>query len=368
VTEDLLKNLGMVCAALWTDFDNDGWTDLLVTGEFMGLHFYRNDHGKLKTETRSDDLAQTSGWWNSLVSGDFDNDGDTDYVAGNLGLNNHFRATGDEPLCIYASDYNKDGRIDPVMSYYVQGKKYVGHPRDILIDQINSIRARFKTYTHYANATFEESFLPEELVAAYVVCAENFESSYVENVGEGKFRMSPLPLCAQFSSVYGMISGDYDMDGNLDILIAGNFYSREIISGQDDASTGLFLKGDGKGGFTPVDVTSSGFIADGDSKGLAKVVLSDGYELILVGNNAGPVRSYAPLRKRTYYQPGNYDAYALVTLSDGKIIRQEYYYGSTYLSASSRMTEVPLNAIAIKIFDFKGNSREINTGLSATRD
>ncbi|HEX8039276.1 MAG TPA: FG-GAP-like repeat-containing protein, partial [Chryseosolibacter sp.] len=262
------QKLGLVCAALWTDYDSDGWIDLLLTGEFLPLQFYHNENGKLIKDTGSNGLDESSGWWNSLASGDFDHDGDTDYTAGNLGLNNHYKATHDEPLCIYASDYNKDGRIDPVMSYYVQGKNYLGHPRDILIDQINSMRARFRTYTDYANATFEESFLPEELAQAYVVCAERFENSYIENLGNGKFRISALPLRAQFSPVYGMISGDYDGDGNLDLLLTGNSYSPEVISGRDDACIGLLLRGDGRGGFNPMSPLQSGFVADNDAKGM----------------------------------------------------------------------------------------------------
>ncbi|HET9486929.1 MAG TPA: VCBS repeat-containing protein, partial [Chryseosolibacter sp.] len=353
------ENPGMVSAALWTDFDNDGWQDLLMTGEFMPLQFFHNDRGKLIAEAGSNGLAHTSGWWNSLAGGDFDSDGDTDYVAGNLGLNSHFRATQEEPLCIHASDYNKDGRVDPVMSYYVQGEKYVGHPRDILIDQINSIRARFKTYSHYANATFEESFLPEELEGAYVVCAERFESSYVENLGDGKFRITALPLRAQFAPVYGILPGDYNLDGNLDILIAGNSYAPEIISGRDDASIGLYLMGNGKGGFTPVNVTESGFMADNDTKGMAKIICGDGKELILIGNNAEQVTVYSTTAKSTHFKPQNGDAYAFLTLSNGKVIKQEFYYGSTYLSHSSRAIQLPGNVRSLKVFDLVGKSRDL---------
>ena len=185
------ENLGMVSSALWTDYDNDGWVDLIVIGEFMTVRFFHNEKGRFSDATEETGLKNTSGWWNSLLGADFDGDGDIDYVAGNLGLNSHFRATPEEPLCIHASDYNKDGRVDPVMSYYVQGKKYIGHPRDQLIDQINSMRNRFRTYSSYAKATFEESFLPEELGEAYVVCAQRFESSYIENLGKV---ISPYPL------------------------------------------------------------------------------------------------------------------------------------------------------------------------------
>ena len=351
-----LQDAGMVCSAIWSDYDNDGWLDLILAGEFMSLRFYHNQQGKLVDATNESGLEKISGWWNSLVGGDFDGDGDTDYIAGNLGLNTHFHASEEEPLCIYADDYNKDGLLDPVMSYYVQGVKYIGHPRSNLIDQINTMRARFRTYTDYANATFEQSFTPEELAAAYVVCAERFQSSYLENLGKGKFRITALPLEAQFSPVYGMVTGDYNADGNLDVLLVGNSYSPEVISGRDDASIGLYLEGDGKGNFHSVKVEDSGFLADNDSKGMAKLVLSDGRELMVVGNNSNRARAYVTREKGRYYKAQKDDAYAVVALSNGKIYKHEFYYGSTYLSSSSRSLRLGPGMVSIKVFDFKGNS------------
>ncbi len=354
-----LQNTGLVCSALWTDYDNDGWMDLMVAGEFMPITFYHNDNGKLVNATDDSGLDHTSGWWNSLVAGDFDNDGDTDYVAGNQGLNSHFRATDKEPLCIHASDFNKDGRLDPVMSYYVEGKRYVGHSRDNLIDQINSIRARFRTYTDYANVTFEESFLPEELKEAFVVCSERFESSYLENLGEGRFKIHALPLRVQFAPVFGMTAGDYNGDGFLDVLLVGNSYAPEISSGRDDASIGLYLKGDGKGNFVPVDVLQSGFMADRDAKGMAKLILEDGRQLILVTNNDSGVQTFASQLPGKYFNPSNQDAYAEITLTNGKTLRHEFYHGSTYLSHSSRQLVLPAGISAVKVFDFKGNTRVV---------
>jgi enediyne biosynthesis protein E4 len=352
------KDAGMVCSALWTDYDNDGWLDLIVAGEFTSLRFYHNDNGTLEDATASTGLENTSGWWNSLAAGDFDRDGDTDYVAGNLGLNNHYRATPDEPLCVHGADYNKDGRIDPVISYFVQGKKYLGHPRDILIDQINSMRARFRTHTAYAKATFEESFLPEELATAYVVCAQRFETSYIENSGKGKFKIRTLPLETQFAPIYGMTPGDYNLDGNLDILMAGNSYAPEIISGRDDASIGLLLKGDGHGNFNAAKVAESGFAADDDSKGMARLRLGDGRSLIIVANNSDRVRAYVSREGKNYFNPQPDDAYALITTRDGRICKHEFYYGSTYLSQSSRSLALPEDAVSVTVFNSRGKSRK----------
>ena len=350
---------GMVSSALWTDYDNDGWPDLLVAGEFMPIKFYHNENGTLRDATEKTGLENTSGWWNSLLGADFDGDGDTDYVAGNLGLNSHFRATAAEPLCLYASDYNGDGRVDPVMSYYVQGQKYVGHSRDQLIDQINSMRIRFRTYTDYANATFEESFLPEELEKAYVVCAQTFGSSYIQNLGDGRFDIVALPLQAQFAPVYGMMAGDYNGDGHPDILAVGNAYSPEIISGRDDASVGLYLMGDGSGSFVPCRVTDSGFMADNDGKGIARLLLQDGQELIIVANNDQRARAYRPRGKADYYRAANTDVYAIATLANGKRYRHEFYFGSSYLSHSARIMRIGPAVRSLQVFDIRGNEKEV---------
>jgi len=351
-----ISQSGMISAALWSDYDNDGWIDLIITGEFLPIRFYRNTKGKFE---KAKDIKNSSGWWNSLASGDFDMDGDIDYLAGNLGLNSHFKASAKEPLCIHAKDFNNDGRVDPIMSYYMQGVNYVGHPRDILIDQINSMRGRFRTFTAYADATFEQSFLPEELDDAYVVCSQTFESSYLENMGNGKFEMKALPLLAQFGPIYGMITEDFDNDGNLDVLLSGNSYSPEVLSGRDDAMIGLLLKGDGKGNFIPIHNSISGFVSDHDSKGMVKIILANGQGVIVVGNNSGKTKSYMDQLAANYVRPGENDAYATVTLTDGRKYRHEFQYGSTYLSNSSRSLKLSSKISAVSITDYQGNERSI---------
>jgi hypothetical protein len=347
----------MVTAALWSDYDNDGWTDLVVAGEFMPLRFYRNQSGKLVEATLQTGLANTSGWWNSLTGGDFDADGDTDYLAGNLGLNSRYRASATEPLCVYAGDYNKDGTLDAVMTHYLGGEQHIVHTRDELIDQMREIRARFQTYKDYAAATFEQSFLPEELDSAYVACSQRLESSYVENLGGGKFRVKPLPVEAQLAPVFGMLADDFDGDGHLDALLAGNSYATEATTGRYDASVGLLLRGDGKGNFRPVAARRSGFWADGDAKGMACLLRGDGRPLLLVSNNDGPLQAYEPTRTARYYRAGPQDAYAEITLAGGNTYRHEFYYGSTYLSQSARLLRYPAGAVRVRVVDYRGNGR-----------
>jgi len=161
-----------------------------------------------------------------------------------------------------------------------------------------------------------------------------------------------------------MVAEDYDDDGNLDVLVVGNSYSPEISSGRDDASIGFLLKGDGKGGFAPLTVLKTGFLADRDAKGLVKLLLEDGRELIIVGNNDSPMQTYVTRKAAQYYRAGEKDAYALVTLKSGQTRKQEFYYGSTYLSHSSRSVKLPQGVVEIKVGDSKGEVRAVKNNVN----
>ena len=348
--------LGLVTSALWTDVDNDGWIDLMIVGEFMPITCYKNNEGKTFTPLAKESLGHTSGWWNSLTAGDFDNDGDTDYIAGNLGLNTRYRGNKKEPLCIYANDYDKNGSLDPVMTYYLQGTKHIVHARDELISQITAMRLRFRKYEEYANATFEQSFLPAELESAYVVCSEWFETSYVENLGDGKFSIKALPIESQFSTVFGVVARDYNHDDNLDVVIVGNMYASDVNTGRYDASVGLYLRGDGKGNFQSSNAKDCGLFTDDDAKGMADLTLGADGMLLLVGNNDGAAKAFVVAQQYKTYQPAADDAYALVTLANGKTFKHEFYYGSTYLSQSSRALRYSENVVRIEVYNFKGES------------
>jgi len=353
------NELGMVTAALWTDFNDDSWVDLIVVGEFMPIRFFKNSKGKLEEVTNSTSLEGTNGWWNSITSGDFDNDGDSDYILGNFGLNSRYKASIKEPLCIYANDYDKNGQIDPVMCYYVEGENHIAHSRSDLIDQINAMRARFRTFSEYAEATFEESFTKEELANAYVVKSETFANSYLENLGNGKFSLTSLPRSVQISPMYGVTIADYNQDGNLDVLAVGNFYSGEVFNGRYDASIGWFLTGDGKGNLNSTDVQESGFFVQGDAKSQVNVVLNNS-ELTISSLNNSVLKTHSrTIKGQQIYRAKPQDAAAIIQFEDGSLQKRELHYGSGYLSQGSRSFSIPINAESIKVIDFKGNETEI---------
>lgn len=351
------SGLGMVTSALWTDTDNDGWQDLIVTGEFMPIRIFKNVKGRLTEISEQSSLKNTHGWWNSITGGDFDNDGDIDYVLGNAGLNGPLKATAEEPVCIYAKDYDKNGRLDPIMCHYLQGKEYIAHARDDINKQITPMRARFRDYESYANVTFREAFRDDEIKGAYVVKCQTFASAYLENLGKGKFVLKPLPLEAQFSPVYGMVSEDFNGDGNLDVLCVGNSYATEVQTGRYDAQGSLLLLNNGRGKFT-VDRKSANW--QGDNKSVVRLT-ANGSSMFLVGSNSDSLRAYQFHRKAVKtipVDPG--DAFAMIVDQHGRKRRHEFYYGNSYLSQSSRQLVVHPATKSIVIYNNTGGSRTVN--------
>jgi len=292
-----------------------------------------------------------------LTAGDFDQDGDMDYIAGNLGLNTRYRGNKKEPLCIYANDYDRSGSIDPVMTMHLDGEEQIVHSWDDMVKQMTPIRARFRTYLPYAESTFKKSFTSSELESAYVVCSNWFETSYIENLGQGNFSIKAMPINAQFSPVFGMLPGDCDGDGHLDVLMIGNSYATEVSTGRYDACIGLFFQGDSKGNFRSMPVQKSGFLADKDGKALSKLILSDGTEMILEGNNNDSLTAHRVNDAKKYFKAANDDSYALIKLKNGKIYRHEFYFGSSYLSQSSRSLELPDEILDLEVYNFLGKRK-----------
>ena len=279
-----LMNPGLVTSAEWTDFDKDGHLDLILVGEWMPVTMFRNTGEKLENMTSSYGLENTTGWWNRVASGDFDNDGDTDYVLGNLGLNYKYKVTEEEPLHIYCYDFDNSGSLDIVLGYYNQGVCYPVRGRQCSSEQMPFIKEKFPSYSAFGEANIETVY-GESLHKAFHYEAKYFSSSLLENRGEKGFALHQLPVEAQFSTVNGIIVHDFDQDGNQDILIAGNFYVSEVETGRADASIGLYLEGDGNGEFRSVPVTRSGFFADRDVRDLKLLDHNTGDLFVLVANN-----------------------------------------------------------------------------------
>ena len=348
-------NMGMVTSALWTDFDNDGWTDLALVGEFMPVIFIKSKAGVLQKDMPLT-IDNSNGWWNSLVAGDFDNDGDIDYVAGNTGLNNWLKTSVTEPVCVYAKDFDKNGRIDPILCHFINGEEYMVHARDDINMQINAMKARFRDYAQWADATFKSSFLKEELADALVLKCYTFSSAYIENKGAGKFELHNLPINAQLSSLYGMQVTDIDNDGNLDVICVGNSFAPEMQTGRNDAQGMLVLRGNGNGNF---NVTSKGFNLASDNKAISSIQDADGARLFLISSNAGYLKAYRGNTTEKSIALTDSDMYAIITQKNGKKYKEEFSFGQSYISQSSRRLYISSNTASVIIYNTKGLKRDI---------
>ena len=279
-----LENLGMVTDAKWTDYNNDGWVDLIVVGEWMPITVFKNNKGVFENTTEKLDLTDSSGWWFSINEGDFDKDGDIDYIVGNLGLNYKYKATEDETFDIYFNDFDGNKTNDIVLSYFNGGKEYPLRGRECSSQQMPAIKKKFENYASFSTATLEDVYTEEYLENSLHYEVKSFASVYLENEN-GKFIKHKLPNLAQVSSINQILVDDFDGDSNLDAIIAGNLHASEVETPRSDASNGLLLKGDGKGNFSSLTGNESGLFATGDVKDMINIRIQ-GYDYIMIAKNS----------------------------------------------------------------------------------
>jgi hypothetical protein len=362
-----LKNIGLVCDAIFTDFDNDGWTDLILVGEWMPVTFLKNDKGVFKNVTPASGIGNKVGWWNTIAAGDFDNDGKMDYIVGNLGQNSFFKASDKYPVGIIAKDFDNNGTYDAFPSLYLpasqsdtEREEFPAQSRDDVLKQMISIRKKFETYKSFANAPMDSIFTDEERKGALQLHANYFSSALLRNDGNGKFTMTALPAQAQFSVLNGISVDDFDGDGNLDVVINGNDFGTEVNIGRYDALNGLLLKGDGKGNFNPLSILQSGIYIPGNGKALVTLKSSKGKYLMAASQNKGALKVFELNKNYKMIPLAPFDESAIITYKNGKKQKREFSYGSSFLSQSGRFITIDNNVISVEIKNNKGVVRKLN--------
>lgn len=283
------KDLGLVTDAIWSDVDGDGDQDLLVVGEWMPIAYFENNKGIL-TKKDLAALAAISGWWFSIEKGDFDQDGDDDFIVGNLGANYKYQTTIEKPFDIYYDDFDSNGKGDIVLGYYNGDGHFPLRGFSCSSEQIPSLKKEIKQYNIFASLEIDEVYGKKDLAQSLHYTADTFNTIYLENTG-GDFKVHELPAAVQFAPVNDIIVEDFNADGNLDAVLAGNLFVSEIETPRADSGTGVLLLGTGTGAFEVKTSKESGFFANGDVKRLVSLRVH-GKKYILVGNNNAHVEAY----------------------------------------------------------------------------
>ncbi len=358
-----IAEIGIVRSALWSDVDNDGRFDLLVCGEWMPITVFKNEKAGFRDVTESLGLASTTGWWYSIQGADIDNDGDIDYIAGNLGLNSRYQPTQDKPIEIWAADFDDNGSIDPLVTIWFEGKRHLVRDRGKIFSQMPTLNRRFNEFVEFATATIDKVVDQEQLDTAYYRNAKLMASVVLINEGGAKFTVKPLPKDAQISPIKGIEAIDLNEDDLVDLIVVGNEYGAEDDVVRYDAGKGLVLINQGSGEFRSLPLAETGFISQYDARGLVSVRNpgSDSNSIVLISAvNQRAATTYAPkgVALRVQKIDPRKVTSALFTVSSGKR-KVEVYCGSAYRSQTSCNMVVPPGATAMSTSHSGKNSGTI---------
>ena len=276
--------LGMVTAITFADLNKDGQSEMLVALDWGPISIFKFNGGKFVNATKDFGLENVGGWWNCISVADVDGDGDLDFVAGNEGLNTRYRASAEAPIQIFAHDFDANGSVDPLMTWFEDGICYPVAFRDPLLKQIPSLKKKFITHTSYAKASIEQVYPADVLKKALKLKVTELRTCYFENK-DGKFIPQALPNEAQMAPVKSTLLQDFTGDGMLDLLLVGNDYGPAVETNRSDAGNGLLLVGDGKGHFQPMSNRATGFWAMREARNMVSVSMAGGKQAVVVSNN-----------------------------------------------------------------------------------
>lgn len=270
---------GMVTAASWTDINSDGRKDLLLSIQWGGIDAYINTGKKFERVGVTD----KKGWWQFARSVDVDNDGDLDIIAGNFGLNSRLKATAEQPVRLYINDFDGNGRVEQVMSYYVGGKEIPFASKILLEKSLPGLKKQFLFAEDFSRADMKQLFGQKKLEQSLVLQADCFENMVFINQGNMTFKAKPMPAAAQWSTLRSAIAVDVDKNGLPDILLGGNFFANNVEIGRMDGDQGTVLINEGAGKFSARIV----FGADlrGEVRKFAPLQIGDIKGIVVAKNN-----------------------------------------------------------------------------------
>ncbi len=285
-----LQDIGMVTDATWTDYNNDGHTDLIVVGEWMPPMIFKNTNNNL-IKVKSNYLDSLSGWYYAIKSLDIDKDGDDDYILGNLGENYKYKANNNEPFEMYYHDFDDNGHKDIVLGYYNFGKLFPVRGKECSSQQVPSIKTITPTYYEFGNATISDIYGENALGSSLHLTSYNFKNGILKNNGNDDFEFIPLPEIAQISSINDVLIKDIDHDKKEDLIIAGNLFTSEVETPRNDASYGMILLNKGNFEFEGLNASKSGLFIPYDVKNLSWIQIKN-HDFLISGNNNDRISSF----------------------------------------------------------------------------
>jgi len=280
-----LKSIGLVTDAIFSDFDVDGDSDLVLVGEGMPITFLANNNGKFKLTKPATSLSDMVGLWWSISEGDINGDGRPDYVVGNLGKNSKFKASPKKPFIIYGNDFDDNGSNDIVLANYSNDKLVPVRGRECTSEQMPFVAEKFPSYDEFARAELTAILPKDKMEKASKFEITTFASTIILNRGANDFEAKPMNNQAQIAPIRSSKIIDINGDGHLDILAVGNLYGAEVETVRYDAGIGLTMMGDGKGNFSVMPVTQSGWYTPYDARSIIIVKGKDDKPNFIIGNN-----------------------------------------------------------------------------------
>ncbi|MFC0183855.1 FG-GAP repeat domain-containing protein [Pseudarcicella hirudinis] len=286
------QHLGMVTDASWQDVDGDKYPELVLVGDWMPVTILKNVGGK-SFKPMDLGLKNINGWWNCIQPADIDQDGDIDFILGNLGLNHNMKASETEPAELYVNDFDKNGTTEQIINCYHQGKQCPMVLKADLQKQLPVIKQKFLKYSDYATAQIKDLFSDSQLEGSTILKTNNTQTSFLINEGNGKFSIKALPQEIQVSPVTAIQTLDYNHDGILDIALAGNFYDVLPEIGRYDANYGLILQGKGKGAFEVIKPKKSGFFTKGQVRKMKLAKNNNGGSILILAKNSDKAQVFS---------------------------------------------------------------------------
>ncbi len=286
VTSEKIKDFSkvkMVNDAIFSDYDNDGDSDLIIVGEWMGIVFFENKNGQF-VQKNMPELKKMNGWYQNIVECDIDKDGLKDYIIGNWGSNNKFHPTKEKPLHLYAGYLDNNSTFDVVLSKVSKtGKLLPVRGKECSSQQVPILNKKITSFKKFASLTLPDIYGETQLNNATHVEAHNFKSFILKNNSNGTFKIQYLPIEAQFSPTLSTEIYDVNNDGYLDIFGIGNIYDTEVETIRYDASQGYILLGNKKGTFNYT--TDISYFNNNEAKEIEKIIINNKVHFIILNKN-----------------------------------------------------------------------------------